>query len=63
MVKGGGRPVKGACRVLLPDDRHLLADPLLYVGPLYRLGRVHPEQARVAEAAPNDLRSDLFGRR
>ncbi|MFJ7272307.1 DUF4238 domain-containing protein [Streptomyces sp. NPDC099050] len=45
-----------------PDDRHLLASPLPEVGPLYRLGGVHPEQARVAGAAPSHLRPELFGR-
>jgi hypothetical protein len=46
-----------------PDDRHLLTDPLPEVGPLYRLGGVHPEQARVAGAPPTPLRPELFGRR
>ncbi len=46
-----------------PDDRHLLASPLPDVGPLYRLGGVHPEEARVAGAAPSPLRPKLFGRR
>ncbi|MGQ4344008.1 DUF4238 domain-containing protein [Streptomyces sp. SAS_275] len=46
-----------------PDDRHLLADPLPDVGPLYRLGGVHPEQARIAEATPSHLRPELFRRR
>ncbi|MFF4030937.1 DUF4238 domain-containing protein [Streptomyces sviceus] len=46
-----------------PDDRQLLADPLPEVGPLYRLGGVHPEQARVAGATPSHLRPELFGRR
>ncbi|MDK1342052.1 DUF4238 domain-containing protein [Streptomyces sp. 378] len=46
-----------------PDDRHLLAESLPEVGPLYRLGGVHPEQARVAGAAPSHLRPELFGRR
>ncbi|MDX2692425.1 hypothetical protein PV416_01595 [Streptomyces ipomoeae] len=45
-----------------PNDRHLLAAPLPDVGPLYRLGGVHPEQARVAGAAPSHLRPELFGR-
>lgn len=46
-----------------PDDRHLLSAPLPDVGPLYRLGGVHPEQARVAEAPLTHLRPELFGRR
>ncbi|WP_371749026.1 DUF4238 domain-containing protein [Streptomyces sp. NBC_00280] len=46
-----------------PDDRHLLSTPLPEVGPLYRLGGVHPEQARIAGATPTPLRPELFGRR
>lgn len=46
-----------------PDDRHLLAEPLPEVGPLHRLGGVHPEQARIAGAAPSHLRPELIGRR
>lgn len=46
-----------------PDDRRLLAEPLPEVGPLYRLGGVHPEQARVAGAPPSHLRPELFSRR
>jgi hypothetical protein len=46
-----------------PDDRHLLADPLPEVGPLFRLGGVQPEHARIAGAPPSHLRPELFGRR
>lgn len=37
--------------------------PLPEISPLYRLRSVHPEQARIAGAAPSHLRPELFGRR